>query len=109
MCCEQAIKMLSSCGMKATSCALNVMEWYRKFRDKRGFKVNIPKKDLPPFLMMNPEICSTIKQYAREHLPELSIEFLFDYVHHTTLPQLVSDTIGRNKDEMGEGKSKSWS
>jgi hypothetical protein len=51
---------------------------------------------------MNPEICSTIKQYAREHLPELSIEFLFDNVHLTTLSGLVSDTVGRCKDEMGE-------
>jgi hypothetical protein len=99
MCCERAINVLSSCGMKATSCALTIMEWYRKFRDKRGFKVNISKKDLP-------EICSTIKQYTREHLPELSIEFLFDYVPHTTLPRLVSDTVGRSKDEMGEDQYK---
>jgi hypothetical protein len=106
MCFEWAINMLSSCGMKATSRALTIMEWYQKFRDKRGFKVNIPKKDLPPFVLISSEICSTIKQYARENLLESSIDFLFDYVHHTTLPQFVPDTVGRSKDEMGEDQYK---
>jgi hypothetical protein len=52
-------------------------------------------------------ISSLTKQYTREHLPELSIEFLFDYVHHTNLPQLVSsDTTGSSKEEMGEEQYK---
>jgi hypothetical protein len=107
-CCKQVINMLSSCGMKATSCALTIMEWYRQSLPSwNGIeRVNIPKKDLPSFLLINPEICSTIKQYEREHLPEFLIEFFFDYVHHTTLPQLVSDTVGRSKDEMGEEQYK---
>jgi len=102
MCCEKAIEMLKICGMRATSCALTVMEWYRKFRLKRGFQVYIVRKDLPPFLQMNPEICATIKQYAREHLAELSIEFLFEYVHSNILPQLVVDFVGQSKEELGE-------
>ena len=44
MCCEQAIKMLSSCGMKATSCALTIMEWYQKFHDR--FQSQYSKKRL---------------------------------------------------------------
>jgi hypothetical protein len=106
MCCEKAIEMLKICGMRATSCALTVIECYRKFRLKRGFQVYIARKDLPPFLQMNPEICTTIKQYAREHLAEVSIEILFEYVHSNILPQLVVDVcedilhILPNKGEM---------
>jgi hypothetical protein len=86
MCWEKVLVMLKICGMRAASCTLTVMEGYRKFRVKQGFQVYIMKKDLPPFLQMNPEICSTLKQYDRQHLVDLLIEFLFEYMHSNILP-----------------------
>jgi hypothetical protein len=59
---------------------------------EEGFpNVYIPRKDIPPFLQMNPEICATIKHYAREHLSELYIEFLYEY-HLTTTSGRKSGT-----------------
>ena len=55
---------------------------------------------------MIPEICATIKQYAREHLADLSIEFLFEYVNNSILPQLVVDVVEQSKEELDEERYK---
>ncbi len=60
---------------------------------------------LPPFLEQNQDITTTIKQYCKEHLGELSFEFFFFYyLHHTILPKLVKDIYGDSRDELGEEK-----
>jgi hypothetical protein len=50
----------------------------------------------------NQDITATIKQYCKENLAELSVEFLFDYIHHTIIPKMVSNAYKQTKDEMGE-------
>jgi hypothetical protein len=49
----------------------------------------------------NQDITVTIKQYFKENLAELLVEFLFDYIHHTILLKMVSDAYKQIKDEMG--------
>jgi len=43
-CCEEAVLLLSKCGIYQTSNARTVMEWYRQFKIKRKFTISIQKK-----------------------------------------------------------------
>jgi hypothetical protein len=53
---------------------------------------NLPGKyNLPPFLQQNKDICIKIQQCARENLPWLSIELILEYIHHTIIPEMVSE------------------
>ena len=103
-CCEEAITLLKKTGIKQTSNPQTIMEWYRKFRVKRRFALVIQRNRLPPFLEQNQDITTTIKQYCKEHLGELSVEFVFDYLHHTILPKFVKEIYGDSRDELGEEK-----
>jgi hypothetical protein len=100
-CCEEAVLLLSKCGIIQTSNARTFMEWYRQLKMKLKFTVFIQKK-LPPFLEQNQDITATIKQYCKEHSSELSVEFLLDYLHKTIIPTMVKDIYGKGKDEMSE-------
>ena len=99
-CCENAIQHLNIAGMKHASNPWTVMEWGHKFRPKYLCKITLPTHSLPPFLQHNPEICTTVKQYAKEHLAELSVEFMFDCIHKTILPQIVTETVGKDAGTM---------
>mmetsp|Transcript_16955 Transcript_16955/g.24142 ORF Transcript_16955/g.24142 Transcript_16955/m.24142 type:complete len:146 (+) Transcript_16955:363-800(+) len=88
-CCAESVAQFNRIGIRYTTCARIVMKWYRQFKTKRTLPIVIPKKQLPPFLQQNPDICTTIKRYGKEHLAELSIEFIFNYVHDTILPKLL--------------------
>jgi len=101
-CCGEAVSLLSKCGINQTSNARTVMEWYRQFKTKRKFTLFIQKNKLPPFLEQNQDITATIKQYCKEHLSELSVEFLLDYLHKIVIPTMVKDIHGKGKDEMCE-------
>ena len=101
-CVEEASKELENIGIVLSRNARTVMGWYNSFRVKRKFTLPVPKKELPPFLQQNPELCTTIKEYCRENLGDLSIEFLFQYLHKTILPQLVEAETKVRKDDMEE-------
>ena len=62
------------------------------------------KKQLPPFLEHNQDITISIKQYSKEHLGELSVEFVYEYLHHTILLNLVREINGSSREELGEQK-----
>jgi hypothetical protein len=94
--------LLSKCGINQTIHARTVMEWYRQLKIKRKFTIFIQKHKLPPFPEQNQVITATIKQYCMEHLSELSVEFLLDYLHKATIPTVVKDIHGKGKDEMSE-------
>ena len=49
----------------------------------------------------NKVACIKIQQYACEHLHELSIELVFDYIHDVFVPAMVKETssISPNKKE----------
>ena len=64
----------------------------------------IQRSRLPPFLEQNQDITTAIKQYCKEHLGELSVEFVLVYLHHTILPKFVKDIYGDSRDELGEEK-----
>jgi len=59
----------------------------------RNFKVILPSKDLPPFLQQHPEICMTIKQYAKENLANLCMEFVSNSIHNMILPLMVTEAV----------------
>ena len=49
---------------------------------------------MPPFLQQNQDTTLAIKQYACEHLHELSVELLFEYIHDVVLPKLCKEETG---------------
>ncbi len=76
----------------------------QKVQSKKEIYHAHKKNQLPPFLEQNQDVTATIKQYCKEHLGELSVEFVFDYLHHTILPNLVKDIYGSSKEELGDKK-----
>jgi hypothetical protein len=66
------------------------------------YHIHTKKNKLPPFHEQNQDITAIIKQYCKEHLSELSVEFLLDYLHKTIIPTMVKDMYGKGKDEMSE-------
>jgi hypothetical protein len=64
-CCETATKVAVRMGVSITKNADTVKRWYHSFRLKRRFAVPIKQKhNLPPFLELNPDVCSALKTYA---------------------------------------------
>jgi hypothetical protein len=70
-----------------------VRNWYQQFRKQRKFSVRCTKKhSLPPFLQQNQDVCMKLQRYAKEHLSELSVELLLEYLLETVLPSMVKET-----------------
>ena len=84
-CCETATKVAVRMAVSITKNADTVKRWYRSFRLKRRFAVPIKQKhNLPPFLELNPDVCSALKTYACANL-----EMMVEYLHNTLLPEIV--------------------
>ncbi|KAI2497528.1 hypothetical protein MHU86_16982 [Fragilaria crotonensis] len=61
-CCEKTIGELQRQGLTLATRHETVSKWYRSFRETRTFVIPQPaKKNLPPFLHQNPDICTNIK------------------------------------------------
>jgi hypothetical protein len=45
-------------------------------------------------LQQNQDVIVAIKQYLREHLHELSVELLCEYIHETVLPKMIRESTG---------------
>jgi hypothetical protein len=56
------------------------------------------------FLIKTPDITTKFKQYCKENLSELSVEFLFECLHNTIVQKMVHDTFGGHREELGEQK-----
>ena len=95
-CCEVAINQARLLGIKAAKCSRTVRNWYQEFRKERNIKVKMlpGKHNMPPFLQQNQDVTVAIKQYLREHLHELSVELLCEYIHYTMLPMMIRESTG---------------
>ena len=96
-CCEHAVRQLERQGVTHATHHETVCKWYRSFRETRRFHIPRTKKNLPPFLQENPDICTNIKEYARENLDTLSIEMLSEYIHDKVLPNLIMDILNETE------------
>ena len=96
-CCEHAVNQLERQGITHATHYKTVCKWYRSFRETRRFHVTQMKRNLPPFLHENPEICTAIKEYARTNLDTLSIEMLSEFIHDKVLPNLVKDLLNETE------------
>ena len=93
-CCEAATKVAVRMGVSITKNADAVKRWYHSFRVKRRFTVPTKQKhNLPPFLELNPDVCSALKTYACANLNKLSIEMMVEYLHNTIIPEMVKKEI----------------
>jgi hypothetical protein len=91
-CCEKTIGELRRQGLTHATRHETVSKWYRSFCETRSFVTPQPAtKNLPPFLHQSPDICTNIKEYARENVDTFSIEMLSDFIHDKVLPNLVMD------------------
>ena len=66
-------------------------------------KLLLPKQmkhNLPPFLQENNDVAMLIKKYCREHLSDISVEFMSEYIHEIVLPNLVKEQSGCTTDEL---------
>ena len=64
------------------------------------FQVRILWGDtLPPSLKQNKDVCTAMQQYAREHLSELSVELMYEYLDESVLPKMVKEWTGIEKGE----------
>jgi hypothetical protein len=62
-CCNVSAKIANSMGVSITKNADTVKRRYRHFREKQKFIVSIrQKRNLPPFLELDPDVCSAIKK-----------------------------------------------
>jgi hypothetical protein len=103
-CCQEAVKHLLLCGIKA-GCSRSVRNWYLEFtRKNRKFEMRIAQKHkLPMFLDLNRDEKEKIQQYAKEHLHELSIELMSEYIHNTVIPIMVQERfVVKPEDEQYE-------
>jgi DNA-binding transcriptional regulator YhcF (GntR family) len=107
-CCEMSVKVANRMGISITKNADTVKRWYRHFREKRKFIVSVRQKhNLPPFLELNPDVCSAIKKYACSNLNRLSVEAVVEYIHHTVLPQIARNEMEENNNlHIGEEEMK---
>ena len=101
-CCQTAVEHMKQAGINHAKNACTIMEWYRNFCETRTFMVSSAKHNLPPFLQQNPDICSSITTYTKEHLAELSIELLSEYIHETIVPKLVSEILEEDTTQMSK-------
>jgi hypothetical protein len=64
------------------------------------------KHNLPPFLELNPDVYSTIKEYACSKLYTLSAEMMSEYIHNLVLPKMIENELkDGNNEETGEETS----
>ncbi len=102
-CCEEAIDYGSALGLKLTYKARTVMEWYCSFQVRRKLARPPRKKHkLPPFLQLNPDVCSAIQQYGRAHLVDLGIEMMVENIHGIVLPKIVAEEAKMSIEECDE-------
>jgi hypothetical protein len=96
VCCKEVMETAISFGFSGIKNPRTIQRWYQEFRQKRKLKIsNLPgKHNLPPFLQQNKDVCIKIQQYARENLPQLSIELILEYLHHIILPEMVKQRAG---------------
>ena len=77
-------------GMKTAKCSCTVRNWYQDFWKERNIKVKI----LPEKHNMPQDVTVAIKQYFREHLHELSVELLCEYINEIVLPKMIRESTG---------------
>jgi len=108
--CAEALDIVRSTGVSTTKASRVVRNYYQEFRVKRKFQARVAgKHNLPPFLEQNKEVCTSLQQYAREHLSELSVELICEYLHDMVIPKMVKDASGVEKsvnEELHTGKAK---
>ena len=92
LCCQKAVEKLKRIGIIH---AKNFMNSHRVVQgilsESKILSTCKQKENLPPFLQQNPDLCTSLLEYAREHLHELSIEFLSENIHDTILPVLIME------------------
>jgi hypothetical protein len=64
------------------------------------------KHNLPPFLELNPDVCSAIKENASSKLSTLSVKMMREYIHNVVFPNMIENELkdGMNE-EIGQERS----
>jgi hypothetical protein len=106
-CCQKACEHLLLCGITTCGRSRCVRNWYTEFvKHKRSFPVRLPlKHKLPMFLDLNFEEKQKLENYCKEHLHELTVELVSEYIHDTLIPVMVEQkyNILPDKEEYDHG------
>jgi hypothetical protein len=89
-CCDEAVLLLSKCGINLTSNARTVMEWYRQLKKNENLPYSYKKTSYLHFLSKT----KTSQQQSNSITMNTSVSFLLDYLHKTVIPTMVKDMYG---------------
>ena len=93
-CCSEAIAIGIKMGISTVKNPKTIEKWYRGFRAKRCFCIPLKKKhNLPPFLELNPDVCTAIKEYGKCNLGIMSVEMMSLYLHTVIIPQMIEKEV----------------
>ena len=86
---------------------VTIMKWFRQYRDNPESFINSPYRSsliekYPPVFNCNPNLKEKCIAYAKTNLIGLTGEVMFDFFHHTIIPELIKE----EKDETGEEMTK---
>ena len=84
-----------------------IIRWFQNFRDNRERFVNTPFHTsqiykYPSIFHINPSLKEKFILYAKTNINGLKAEVLYDYFHHTIVPELIEE----KKEVTGETMSK---
>jgi hypothetical protein len=86
--CLEGLEAAKRVWISITKASQIVRYYYQDIRLRRKFQVRILEGDnLPPILEQNKDVCVAMQEYAREHLSELSVELMCEYLDETLLPK----------------------
>jgi hypothetical protein len=92
-------------GVIITANPKTIERWYRNFCET--LKICIPLKEkhnLSPFLELNPDVLSTIKEYSCSKLSSLRVDTISKYVHHAVLPIVIENKLkDAHNEEIDQG------
>ena len=91
-CCERAVKRCKDASIVFANNGQTVEKYYRDFRDNRKFPNPCKgKTSLPPFLQCNPEISGRIMSFAKEHLKDLDVRMVRDFIVDKLVPKMAKE------------------
>ena len=103
LCLEHAIQSMNDIGIETYSNWRTLARWHRRmaYNPKEVFiKSPVPKSQMPPFFIENPDAMDAFKKYGVSNLKDLSVEKMHSYVLETLIPMIMARVNNeRNKIE----------
>ena len=91
-CCQLAVKKCREANILFANNGQTVEKYYREFRELRKFPNPCKgKTSLPPFLQCNPEMAGRIQSFAKEHLKDLDVRMVREFIIDKLIPKMAKE------------------